>query len=79
VFPTSARLKLPKSKTFDFGAIHLFRKNFDAKKMDHQNSVFLSSGNLNGRKSETSDLRWSSPRVTPPGGQALGQFDRATN
>jgi hypothetical protein len=33
--------------------------------------VFPSSGNLNGRKSETSDLRWSSPRVTLWGGQVV--------
>jgi hypothetical protein len=44
VFPTSARLKQPKSKTFDFGAIHLFRKNFDAKKMDPR--VTLRGGQL---------------------------------
>jgi hypothetical protein len=33
--------------------------------MDHQNSGVPEFWQLDGRKSETSDLRWSSPRVTP--------------
>src|SRR5580704_6624488 len=33
--------------------------------MDHQNSGVPEFVPLDGRKSETSDLRWSSPRVTP--------------
>jgi len=44
-------------------AIHLLRKNSDAKKMDHQNSGVPSSGPLDGRKSE--NIRFC-------GGQARG-------
>src|SRR5216683_3461578 len=65
----------PKSGVPDFGAskiakvgnIRLWLQSiFSRRGWTTRTRVFPSSGTLlDGRKSETSDLRWSSPRVTP--------------
>ena len=92
-FPPSLPGLTPKSGVPDFGAFNvakvgnirlwlqsiLFARTLMRRRWTTRTRVFPSSGRLDGRKSETSDLRWSSPRVTPRVGQAFGQFDRATN
>src|SRR5580704_19338350 len=91
-FPPSLPGLTPKSGVPDFGAFKIAKVGnirlwcnpafsqelLMRRRWITRTRVFPSSGPLDGRKSETSDLRWSSPRVTPRGG-ALGQFDQATN